>query len=81
MYRIPLSSTSCCSASSRLFSASGAFGSNRPSPFAFFHARTLSGRDSYSSKGMTYLGTAETSVKFARAPGGRVSVTCADVRV
>jgi hypothetical protein len=72
---LPLSSTSRSDA--RIFCCSmlGAFGSKRPSFCAFFQARTLSVRVSYSVDGMTYLSTAERSEKSVRAAGGRVSTT------
>jgi hypothetical protein len=74
---LPLSSTSRSEA--RIFCCSmlGAFGSKRPSFCAFFQARTLSVRVSYSVDGMTYLSTAERSEKSVRAAGGLVSTTYA----
>jgi hypothetical protein len=72
---IPRSSTSRSTALIFCSSISGAFGSKRPSFWAFFHAKTLSVRVSYSVDGMTYFSTADTSVRFVRADGGRVSVT------
>ena len=72
---LPLSSISRSEA--RIFCCSmlGAFGSNRPSFWAFFQARTLSVRVSYSAVGITYLSTADRSEKSVRAAGGRVSTT------
>lgn len=53
----------------------GASGSNRPSFWDLFQARTLSVRVSYSAVGMTYFSTADRSEKSVRAAGGRVSTT------
>lgn len=71
----PLSSTSRSSARTFCSSILGALGSNRPSFCAFFQASTLSLRASYSSAGMLYFSTKETSVKSVRAAAGRVSWT------
>lgn len=72
---LPLSSTSRSEAWIFCCSTVGAFGSKRPSFCAFFQARTLSVRLSYSASGMVYLVTADTSEKSVRAAGGRVSPT------
>jgi hypothetical protein len=74
-YGLPLSSTSRSEA--RIFCCSmlGASGSKRPSFCAFFHARTLSVRCSYSAAGISYFSTDDRSVKSVRAAGGRVSTT------
>lgn len=72
---LPLSSISRSEARIFCCSMEGAFGSNRPSFWFFFQARTLSVRVSYSAAGMVYLGTEAKSEKSVRAPGGRVSPT------
>jgi hypothetical protein len=74
-YDLPLSLASRSEARTFCCSMLGAFGSKRPNFCAFFQARTLSVRVSYSGAGMTYLSTAERSEKFVRAAGGRVSTT------
>lgn len=73
---VPLSSTSRSRALTFCSSMLGASGSKRPSFCAFFQASTLSLRCSYSSGGITYFWTEETSVKSVRAAAGRVSSTC-----
>lgn len=71
----PRSSTSCSRFLTFCSSVLGASGSNRPSCLAFFQASTLSFRDSYSTSGMVYFGTADTSEKSVRAVAGRLSRT------
>lgn len=76
MIVVPLSSTSRSRALTFCSSMLGASGSKRPSFWAFFQASTLSDRVSYSSAGITYFSTEETSEKSVRAAAGRVSSTC-----